>query len=130
MDRGDVATAVELAREAVGVDAEVPAATVVVHRLDRVGDYVLVSLGKPGVAGWIAAVDVSGRDVMSWAANPQGQPTVPPAPATGTAEYVWRPCMASRSPLYPLLRIGSGEGVRFVDINGRVYDDLAAGHRA
>jgi hypothetical protein len=127
-----VATAVELAREAIGVDAEVPATTVVVHRLDRAGDYVLVRLGKPGVAGWIAAVDVSGRDVMSWAANPRGQSTVPPPPTTGTAEYVWRPCVASRSPLYPLLRTpsASGDGVRFVDLSGRVYDDLAAGHRA
>ena len=79
MNSADLATAVELARAAAGVGAGTPASTVVVRRLDRDGEYVLVQLGAPGSAGWIAAVNVADNDVMSWAANPSGESTVPEA---------------------------------------------------
>ena len=122
MGPGDLATAVELAREAVGVDARVPATAIVVHRLDRDADYVLVQLGRAGEAGWVAAVDVAGRDVMSWAANPSGEPTAP-APITA-GDFVWRPSAVSRSPLYPLLRTVTAEGERYVDLAGTVHTEL------
>ena len=122
MGPDDLATAAELAREAVGADARVPVSTIVVHRLDRDADYVLVQLGRAGEAGWVAAVDVAGRDVMSWAVNPSGEPTAPAASAGG--DFVWRPSAVSRSPLYPLLRTTTAEGTRYVDLAGTVHTEL------
>jgi hypothetical protein len=125
VNSADLAAAVELARAAAGVDAETPASTVVVRRLDRGGEYALVRLGAPGSAGWIAAVNVAEHDVMSWAANPSGESTVPEAdPAEQGTEYVWRPSGVSRSPLYPLLRLTTDTGERFVDLSGRSFTEL------
>jgi hypothetical protein len=129
VNRGDIESAIELARQAVGAGRNVPASAVTVRRLDRPdAEYVLVQLGEPRTAGWIAAVDVKSRDVMSWAANPSGAPTTP-TPPTGhrEAEFVWRPSAVSRSPLYPLLRITTEDGQRFVDLAGRTYIELVDG---
>lgn len=128
-------TATRLARVAVGAPPSIPARADVVRRLDRDGCYVLVHLGEPGHPGWVAAVDVDTGDVMSWAANPSGASTLPPGAATdaapgaatgaASAELVWRPCSATRSPLYPLARVHRGDGEHYVDLTGTVHDDLA-----
>lgn len=126
MDGSDLTAAVVLARQAVGSPADgLPAEAVVVRRLDRDAEYVLVSLGLPGEPGWVAAVDPASADVMSWAANPSGS-TVPSRPAglEGDATLVWRPSVHSRSPLYPLLRVVGPDGEVFVDLDGRTYDSL------
>jgi len=99
MTPADLATAIELAREAAGVSADVPGSAVTVRRLDRDAEYALVFLGAQGGPGWIAAVNVADHDVMSWAENRSGETTLPP----GEGAYVWRPGPDSRSPLYPLL---------------------------
>lgn len=122
----DLARAVELAREATGADREVPADAVVVHRPDRTDDYALVTIGRAGESGWVAAVDPAGGEVMSWAENPSGEPTVPPL--TGPADgYVWAPGVRSRSPLYPLLRTSGPDGEHYVDLAGRVPDPWPRG---
>lgn len=125
MDGTDLTAAVVLARQAVGSPADgLPAEAVVVRRLDRDAEYVLVSLGLPGEPGWVAAVDPA-TGVMSWAANRSGS-TVPSRPAglVGDETLVWRPSVHSRSPLYPLLRVAGPDGEVFVDLDGRTYSSL------
>lgn len=111
MTSTEVDRAVELARRAAGAGPAVPATAVAVDRLDRDGGYLLVRLGRDGEAGWVAAVDVAGQDVMSWAANPSGEPTIPPSSAAGD-RYVWAPSGSAGSPLYPLLESTGPEGTR------------------
>lgn len=120
----DLSTAVTLARQAVGAPDDLPARATRVRRLDRDAAYVLVDLGAPGTSGWVAAVDPVHDDVMGWAVNRSGQPTAPALPADGTAEYVWAPSAISRSPLYPLLRIATDAGERYVDLAGHVHESL------
>lgn len=125
----DLIAATALARQAVGAPDDLPARAVRVRRLDRDAGYVLVDLGAPGTSGWVAAVDPVHDDVMVWAVNASGQPTAPvlPADAAGrepAAEYVWAPSALSRSPLYPLLRIATDAGERYVDLAGVVHEGL------
>jgi transposase len=131
MEDTDVETAVALARETVGVDKSVPAKSFRVRRLDRDNTYVLVQLGQPEEPGWVVAVDVDQRDVMTWAENESGESTVPtrrpPALASGEAEWVWRPSRSSPSPLYPLLRISNDEEEWFMDLAGEVSTTLSDG---
>lgn len=130
----DLSKAVALARQAVGAPDDLPTRATRVRRLDRDAGYVLVDLGTPGSAGWVAAVDPVHDDVMAWAVNASGQSTVPALPGdvggaggVRTAEYVWRPSVHSRSPLYPLLRVVTDAGEQFVDLAGRMHDDLPEG---
>ena len=127
MKDSEVASAIELARQVVGAATDVPAEPNVVQRLDTAAEYVLVRLGPSGGPGWIAAVDPAARDVMSWAVNSSGGATVPTV-AGAAPDYVWVPSSVSPSPLYPLLRLRTSEGPRFVDITGAVHDHLT-GHR-
>ncbi|MBN8884923.1 MAG: hypothetical protein J0I77_04345 [Rudaea sp.] len=122
MDTDDLAAAARIARAAVGIGAEVPARTYPVRRLDRDASYVLVLLGLPGAPGWIAAVDAAAQDVMTWAANPSGASTVPAADEA--LDLVWQPGSASRSPLYPLHRVNTPDGPRFLDLAGKLHKDL------
>ncbi|RIJ71219.1 hypothetical protein D1871_14430 [Nakamurella silvestris] len=121
MTSTEVDRAVELARRATGAGPEVPATAVAVDRLDHDGGYLLVRLGRDGEAGWVAAVDVAVPDVMSWAANPSGEPTIPPSSAPGD-RYVWAPSGSAGSPLYPLLESTGPEGTRYRDLSGPVAD--------
>lgn len=118
----DLAAAVALARQAVGAPDDLPARAARVRRLDRDATYVLVDLGAPGSPGWVAAVDPVHHDVMGWAVNATGESTVPvvPEPPDGAGpDLVWWPGGPSRSPLYPLARLTTAEGERFVDVTGR-----------
>lgn len=47
------------------------------------------------------------------------------AGAEASARLVWKPCQASRSPLYPIWEIRDGERVAYVDQRGRVWSELA-----
>lgn len=122
MDTDDFAAAARIARAALGIDANMAARTYPVRRLDRDASYVLVLLGLPGAPGWIAAVDAAAQDVMSWAANPSGASTVPAADEA--LDLVWQPGRASRSPLYPLRRVNTPDGPRFLDLAGKLHVDL------
>ena len=132
MKRADIPIAIALARENVGASDALPATAILVRRLDRDAEYVLVQLGAPGEPGWVAAVDPAHDDVMSCAANPSRRSTAPAAPGSGLTrgevEWVWRPSAHSLSPLYPLLRITTDAGEQFVDLAGVVYDSLPDAH--
>jgi hypothetical protein len=126
----DLDRAVTLARATIGLAENVPAQAHAVRRLDRTASYVLVQLGEPGEPGWVAAVDPDAGEVMTWAANPSGashRPERPAAYGAAPAELVYRPGLASRSPLYPLLRVETSEGPRFVDLGGREHLDPGPG---
>jgi hypothetical protein len=131
MSESDLERAVALARTTVGADEGIPATTFPVRRLDRASTYVLVQLGPPGRPGWVVAVDVDRDEVMTWAANAAGGPTVPmPEPSTSPStesEWVWAPSRSSPSPLYPLLRLVDAGGERFVDLAGNVSPGLRDG---
>ena len=119
MTEAGVARAIGIARTTIGVSAEAPARAVQVRRLDRDGAYVIVYLGQPNQPGWIAAVDLGTDDVMSWADNRSGASTLPEVPADADhAEYVWAPGVASRSPLYPLLLVSTGDVHQLRDLSG------------
>ncbi len=126
-----MAAAVALARATVGVDESLPATTFPVRRLDRDSTYALVQIGAPGEPGWVVAVDVDQGEVMTWAANATGAPTVPtrrpPDLSEAGAEWVWRPSRSSASPLYPLLRVSTEDGERFIDLAGVVSTTLSDG---
>jgi hypothetical protein len=121
VQQADIDTAVALARAAVGAPNDVPAEALPVRRLDRDACYVLVRLGRGGEPGWLAAVDPSAEDVLTWARNPTGEPTVP---STSEGELVWRPSKHSRSPLYPLLRTSTPDGEMFIDLSGTRWTAL------
>lgn len=128
----DITDAIALARATVGAAEDVPAVPLPVRRLDRDAEYVLVQLGHPGEPGWVAAIDPAHDEVMTWAANPSGEPTAPTRAASdrprGEVEWVWRPSAHSRSPLYPLLHITTETGELFIDLAGAVYDTLPDAH--
>lgn len=127
MNQADLDAAADLARAAVGAADDVPVETLPVRRLDRDASYVLVRLGHPGQPGWIAAVDPHAGDVMTWAGNASGGSTVPAmdeVTVDAERELVWRPSAQSRSPLYPLLRVVTADGERFVDLSGTVSPGL------
>ena len=128
VDQADLETAIALARAAVGAAGDVPAEALPVRRLDRDTSYVLVRLGRVGEPGWVAAVDPRTADVMTWASTLSGATTVPGVPPSSEdyeSELVWRPTARSRSPLYPLRRMRTPRGDRYVDLAGAVRTSLS-----
>jgi hypothetical protein len=115
--------AIDLARATVGVSVETPARAARIRRLDRdSAHYVIVYLGPPDQPGWIAAVEPDTGEVLSWTENRSGASTLPEVPAEAdSAEYVWAPGVASRSPLYPLLLISTGGQRRLRDLAGATH---------
>ncbi|HET9850928.1 MAG TPA: hypothetical protein VFP56_00315 [Candidatus Limnocylindrales bacterium] len=115
-----------------------PARAVLVSRLDPPrGAYYLVVVGDPGAAHGVAAVDASSGEVTQWATLPGAAPHPlldretaiqrTGASSARRAELVWRSSPASRSPLYPLWEIDTGDEVVYVDHAGRVWPSLEAG---
>ena len=49
--------------------------------------------------------------------------------AGAAVRLVWRPSRASRSPLYPIWEVKAGSDLVYVDMTGRVWQDLEAGGR-
>jgi len=99
----------------------------------------LVVLGDPSAAIGLAAVDASSGEATQWATLPGAGPHPlldrdaaierTGAPSARRAELVWRSSPASRSPLYPLWEIDTGDQVVYVDHVGRVWSSLEAGAR-
>lgn len=132
--------AIARALERLELSDTTPARAVLVSRRDPPrGAYYLVVLGDPAAALGIAAVDASSGEVTQWATLPgaAGDPLVDREAAiqrTGAssarrAELVWRSSPASRSPLYPLWEIDTGDEIVYVDHAGRVLSSLEAGAR-
>jgi hypothetical protein len=99
-----------------------------VDRLDRPNDsYFLVELGGENTADAIATVDrVSGEVTHSARLRHEAHLKTPQEllgkgnlSAGVEIKLVWRPCDASRSPLYPLWQIRTNGNLTYLDQNGR-----------
>ena len=130
--------AIARALERLALSDATPARAVLVSRLEPPeGAYYLVVLGDPSAALGIAAVDASSGEVTQWATLAGDAPHLLPdreaaiqragASSARRAELVWRPCPASRSPLYPLWEIDTGDEVVYVDHAGQVWPSLEPG---
>jgi hypothetical protein len=133
----DVAETEAIARalERLELSAGTPARAFLVSRRDPPrGAYYLVVLGDPSAALGIAAVDAASGEVTQWATLPAAAPhpllereaAIQRAGASSArrAELVWQSSRASRSPLYPLWEIDTGDAVVYVDHAGRVWSSL------
>ncbi len=127
--------AIARARERLELSDRTPARAFLVSRRDPPqGAYYLVVLGGPSAALGIAAVDAASGEVTQWATLPDAatHPVLDREAAirrTGAstarrAELVWRSSPASRSPLYPLWEIDTGDKVVYIDHAGRVWPSL------
>jgi hypothetical protein len=134
------AEAIARARERLELSDRTPARAALVARTDVPGGaYYLVVLGDPSAAIGLAAVDASSGEATQWATLPGAGPHPlldrdaaierTGAPSARRAELVWRSSPASRSPLYPLWEIDTGDQVVYVDHVGRVWSSLEAGAR-
>ena len=131
--------AIARALERLELSEKTPARAALVSRRDPPGGaYYLVVVGDPGAALGVAAVDASSGEVTQWATLPGAVPhqvldrdaAVERAGASALrAELVWRSSPASRSPLYPLWEIDTGDEVVYVDHAGQVWPSLEPGAR-
>jgi hypothetical protein len=127
--------AIARARERLGLSDTTPARALFVARREPPdGAYYLVVLGDPGTAVGVAAVDAESGEVTQWATLPDAA-THPlldrdaairrtGAESARRAELVWRSSPASRSALYPLWEVDTGDEVVYVDHAGRVWPSL------
>ena len=125
--------AVAAAREALGLDVQVPARTWSVARIQPGAQgYLLVVFGAPEHASGMAAVDPTSGRVLESASLPGREPhrllSADEAIARagfgpGTqARLVWDPSGASRSPFYPLWQLQNAERTIWVDsVRGTVW---------
>ena len=132
--------AIARARERLELSDRTPALAFLVSRRDPpLGAYYLVVLGDPSAALGIAAVDTASGEVTQWAtlSDAATHPLLDREAAiqrTGAssarrAELVWRSSPASRSPLYPLWEIDTGDKVVYIDHAGRVWPSLESDAR-
>jgi hypothetical protein len=134
------AAATATARSALRVGEDVPAQAWAVRQIDRPGQsYWLVVLGTRDAARGVAAVDAQSGAVMVSAPliGKEAQMAVdaakalqiagmPPGTAIGMA---WQSSTASRSPLYPLWAVGTGDQTVYVDQHGRLWRSLERSER-
>ena len=134
------AEAIARARGRLELSDRTPARAVLVARKDPPGGaYYLVVVGDPGAVFGVAAVDASSGEVTQWATLPgAGRHSLldrdaaierTGAPSARRAVLVWRSSPASRSPLYPLWEIDTGDQIVYVDHAGRVWSSLEADAR-
>jgi hypothetical protein len=106
-----------------------------VRWLDQPGEaYYLVIFGELQAAVGVATVDLAGGEVMNWARLPGVGPHLmvdeetalqrASFPPGAQAELVWKSCVGSRSPLYPLWEIQARGRVVYVDQQGKVWQTL------
>jgi hypothetical protein len=126
------ARAISLARAHAGLDESVKGRAWRVRRLDRPDEaYYLVVLGEDAAAVAVATVSASTGDVGESArlsgrsqhleVDASRARSLVGADEAAQAELVWRPGVASRSPLYPLWEVtGPAERI-YVDQQGKVW---------
>jgi hypothetical protein len=129
--------AIDQARANLDLDTAVGVRGWRVRRLDRPADaYYLLVFGEDRAAVAVAMVYAASGKVQITARLPGRGPhlTIDAAQATLRAgmlgevqtELVWRPCHASRSPLYPFWEIRGATKAMYVDQQGLVWQELAA----
>lgn len=107
----------------------------VVTRIDRPGEaYHLLVFGPAATPIAVAATDGDGARVLSHAelsgvarhlsVDAERARTVAGVGPDAGAELVWRPCRASRSPLYPLWRVRKNGSAVYVDQQGQTWSHL------
>lgn len=127
----DQKVAVARAREATGTGDSIPAEVYRVRRLDRKDEfYYLILFGKQPSTVAVATVNARTGDVENWARSPGIRPhfsigsaearRLAGMPETASVELVWKPCLGSRSPLYPLWEVRANGQTRHVDQQGNV----------
>ncbi|MDL9978531.1 hypothetical protein [Microbacterium candidum] len=118
----DVRALLAAARQAAGAEDAAPLAWRRVERADGQPWYLLVGVGS-GYSGRVVAVGQD-AEVRVMASDPAG------ANAwwvDAEGDLVWAPGSSSRSPLYPLRRVGVGGEVVYRDVDGAVVPLWAAG---
>jgi hypothetical protein len=127
-------SAIRRAREALSLDDTVPAHASYVARLDRPGrGYYLTTFGPENASIAVAAVDAQSADISSHAHLSGTTPHLP-VNATKATELagtplnpprlVWRPSRASLSILSPIWEIRTGNGLVYIDQQGRRWITL------
>ncbi|PYL07806.1 MAG: hypothetical protein DME33_09295 [Verrucomicrobia bacterium] len=119
--------AIMRAQRVLGFDETIMSRAWAVRRLDRpTGSYFLVELGEKNMTGAVATVDrVSGEVTHSARLRGEAHLKTPQELLGGDLrtdveiKLVWRPCDASRSPLYPLWQIRTDEDLFYLDQNGQ-----------
>ena len=127
--------AIVRARQELKLDVTLSARTWRVRRLDHPCDaYFLVVFGPENAAVAVAAIGAPRGTVRGTAVLAGRGPhltvdatraiALTGAPAGARAEPVWKPCPASRSPLYPFWEVHAPSGLVYVDQQERVWRDL------
>jgi len=105
-----------------------------VRRLDSPGGcYYLVELGTPGSALGAATVDAQSEAVGVFArlsgvgshVTTDAALAIELAGGGESAGLVWTPCRVSKSPLYPFWEVKTRTGLRYVDLQGKVFEGIS-----
>ncbi|HEY5750633.1 MAG TPA: hypothetical protein VIU12_31440 [Chryseolinea sp.] len=134
------AEAINKSRDILGLDKSVPSVAYKVINLHNPGgDYYIVIFGERNASVAIAAVD--GQDLtIKTSATLKGTNAHLPVDrnqaidlAGGKEVYsldlVWKPGKLSRSPLYPIWRVHTSNGIKYVGQTGELSQDLDDGPR-
>lgn len=128
--------AIESAKRSIGLGEIDSVNAYRVQRLDHPGQwYYLLAFGEPGATLALAVVNGTSGDLESWVRTDgaRGHIHVDAAeavrlaglPPDTSAEMVWRPSRASRSPFYPLWAVRAADGgTKYIDQQGHVWDTL------
>ena len=108
------------------LEAPVDDRAVTAYRVETPGStdyYYLVFFTPVGGAlrGFILGADFSVRQSAVMDSAPDLS-----RPSSAT-RLVWKPCRVSYSPFYPFWEVGAPEGMRYVDLKGRVFMGLEEG---
>lgn len=110
---------------------------VLVRRLDTDDYYYLVPVGPSDeLVGAVARVDGGTGEYLecngfqprgaerSWGSMLVRSRSADAGNAAAEPEFVWKPCVESRSPYYPFRVVGVGDRARYVRIDGKEFDAL------
>ncbi len=129
------AHAIHIARSVVNLDPGLTADVFPVRRLDSKDDYFLIIFRDKEYSYGLVIIGIRSGEVKNSARIKSRLPylTVDKSRALhlaslkspAQAELVWKPCQASRSPLYPIWRVWSSNKEAFIDQGGRIWKELS-----
>jgi hypothetical protein len=134
------AEAIQKSRDALGLDKSIPSAAYNVINLNKQGgDYYLVIFGEPNASVAIATLDGQDLTIKTSAilSGTNAHLTIDRDQALARAnnkavhslELVWKPCKLSKSPLYPIWRVHTSNGIIYIGQSGELSQDLDDGAR-